>query len=507
MKRNSILAVQTVLTLLTVPTVLHSQNPVMQAMWTEGMERSQTERLAQVLMDSIGPRLAGSAGLTSAVNWIAGVYEGMGIPVRRDNYGTWRGWRYGTVTMDLIAPRHQMLEAELLAWSPGTTRPAEGEAVVVPQLPDSAAARRWLSTVRGKFVLVSRPEAMCRGQHELEQFARPATVERVNAQRVAMLRDLSQRTALFGSRLQFHRGLEAAGVAGIITSDWAGGWGVNTVFDAQAERVPTVDLSCEDYGLIWRLASNNQGPRLRLSADAQQGPPAPLYNVIAELRGSELPNEYVMLSAHLDTWHTATGATDNGTGTIMMLEAMRILKATYPNPRRTILVGHWGPEEIGLTGSRAFAEDNPAVIEGLQALFNQDNGTWRIEAIAAQPWLNATSFLSRWVGQLPRAFSDSIALIPPDSRGDRGSDHGSFSCRGAPAFRLQSNYTEYRQYTWHTNLDTYDKIVFDDLKMNATIAAMLAYAASEDPQRFPHVTPATGRDACVQGRRAYQRPQ
>ena len=100
-----------------------------------------------------------------------------------------------------------------------------------------------------------------------------------------------------------------------------------------------------------------------------------MYNVVGELRGTELPDEYVLLTAHLDSWDGASGATDNGTGSTMMMEAMRILKEVHPQPRRTILVAHWGGEEQGLIGSGAFAEDHPEVVDGLQAAFNQDNGT------------------------------------------------------------------------------------------------------------------------------------
>src|SRR4030095_11171437 len=106
-----------------------------------------------------------------------------------------------------------------------------------------------------------------------------------------------------------------------------------------------------------------------------------MFNGVAELKGTELPNEYVLLSAHLDSWHGATGATDNGTGTITMLEAMRILSRVYANPRPTSVVGHWGGEEQGTQGSRAFAEDHPDIMQGMQVVFNQDNGTWRAELI------------------------------------------------------------------------------------------------------------------------------
>jgi Zn-dependent M28 family amino/carboxypeptidase len=237
--------------------------------------------------------------------------------------------------------------------------------------------------------------------------------------------------------------------------------------------------------MLFRMAERGQQPRMRVDADAEQLGEVPQFNVVAELKGTELPDEYIVLSAHLDSWHAATGATDNGTGTIMMLEAMRILKETYPEPRRTILVGHWGPEEMGLIGSRVFTEDHPEVLDGLQVLFNQDNGTWRIGRIEGQGFLYAGQHIGRWISLVPAEISEHITLEFPGAQNNRGSDHVAFLCHGVPAFRLQSAYDEYRQYTWHTNRDTYDKIVFDDLKENATLAAMLAYAASEDPERVP----------------------
>ena len=501
-----------------------SADTVIRKMWQVGMEQSQTEQLAQVLIDSIGPRLSGTPGFASAVDWIEGKYKSWGIPVRREQYGTWRGWRMGTVHMEMTAPRVQNLEVELLAWSPPTPKngPVEGEVVVIPELADSVAARQWLATVKGKFVLISAPEIMCRAPQELERYARPATVTKINAQRVenqrnalARLRVFAPANTNFGAlNRTVQMRLDSAGVMGIGTLTWSGGWGVDKIFGATAERVPTVDISCEDYGLLYRLATNKQGPRVRLTAESQKTPAeVPMFDVVAEIKGRELPNEYVLLSAHLDSWHGATGATDNGTGTLTMLEAMRILKETYPNPRRTIIAGHWGGEEQGTIGSLAFAEDHPEVINGLQVAFNQDNGTWRVEVLEGQGFLKASANLAKWVAQLPAEMTDSVKLQVPGPQANSGSDHTSFLCRPAPAFRLQSSYSEYRQYTWHTNRDTYDKIVFDDLKNNATMAAMLAYAASEDPERtsrelstlppLPNGNPRPW-PTCGKARRSYQ---
>lgn len=461
-----------------------TNDPVMRRLWDEGMtDKSQVARLAQVLTDSIGPRLSGSPGYHAAADWVAARYAGWGIPARKEQYGTWRGWRRRYTHVDLIAPRERTLEGMLLAWSPGTTRPVEGDVIVVPELADSAAARAWLPNVRGKFVLLSAPEPTCRPDENWERLARPASVQAMKASRDSLKRMWNQRAQKLG-RNPFDV-LEASGAAGVLTSLWSAGWGVNKVFSASTRTVPVLDVSCEDYGLLHRLAANAQGPRLRLDARAEMLPDAPMFNVVGELKGTEKPDEYVLLGAHLDSWDGASGATDNGTGTVMMMEAMRLLKAAYPNPKRTIIVGHWGAEEQGLIGSRAFSEDHKEVVDGLQAAFNQDNGTWRVEYIRMMGLTGAGAHFGRWFSALPTEIESLIDLDIPGVPETGGSDHMSFLCAGAPSFRLQSHYPDYRQYTWHTNRDTYDKLIIDDLKNNATLAAMLAYQASEDPARVP----------------------
>jgi Zn-dependent M28 family amino/carboxypeptidase len=206
-----------------------------------------------------------------------------------------------------------------------------------------------------------------------------------------------------------------------------------------------------------------------------------VFNVVAEIKGSQKPDEYVFLSAHFDSWDGSSGATDNGTGTITMLEAMRILKQVYPSPKRTIIVGHWSGEEQGLVGSRAFAADHPEIVRGLQALFNQDNGTGRVVNVSASGLIDATGNLAGWLAHIPREITRNINFGFVGSPAGGGSDNASFACYGAPAFGLGSLSWDYGTYTWHTNRDTFDKIVWDDLKNNVVLTAMLAYLASEDP--------------------------
>ncbi|MGH7503745.1 MAG: M20/M25/M40 family metallo-hydrolase [Longimicrobiales bacterium] len=469
-----------------------SEDPVLRRIWQLGMEESRAPGLAQVLMDSIGPRLTGTPGQKAAHDWAVKMYESWGITARNEQYGTWTGWRRGITHVDLIAPRVRSLEGMMMAWSGGTgARPVEGDVVLLPEPASSDAFQAWLPGVRGKFVALDFAQPTCRPDRQWEEFGAPATqgdgtssFDRMSTARGEADEAWDARVAAIGlSTGDLRLRLEEAGAAGVLHSRWSQDYGVNKIFGTNTRRIPSIDLSCEDYGLVVRLARNNQGPRIRVTAESEFLPDAPTFNTIAEIKGSELPNEYVMLSAHFDSWDGSSGATDNGTGTITMMEAMRILKLAYPNPRRTILVGHWSGEEQGLNGSRAFAHDHPEIVEGLQALFNQDNGTGRVVRISMQGLTGAAAHFGTWLSKIPQQITDFITLQIPGSPGGGGSDYASFICAGAPAFSLSALNWGYGTYTWHTNRDTYDKIVMDDLKNNATLTAMLAYLASEDPER------------------------
>ncbi|MBA3343586.1 MAG: M20/M25/M40 family metallo-hydrolase [Gemmatimonadaceae bacterium] len=465
----------------------------------EGTDRSQLYRISQVLSDSIGPRLSGTPGLKAGNDWLVSQYRSWGIPARLERFGTWRGWKRGVSHADLISPRVRSLEATLLAWSPGTSGArVEGPVVILADAADSAAFMRWLPAVKGRIVLMSAASTSCRPDADLATHARPATLAAMREQRAATTAAWNARVARTGSTTRtLPRALERAGAVGILTNTWAGGWGSDRIFRGRANGIPTFDVSCEDYGLLYRLAENNQGPIVRLRADASWQGTVPMFNAVAEIRGAEKPEEYVFLSAHFDTWEGASGSTDNGTGTAIMLEAMRILRTVYPNPRRTIIAGHWSGEEQGLIGSRAFSEDHPEVVSGLHALFNQDNGTGRIESISSLGLPDAGAHLERWMASVPLDFKSGITLQVPGTPSSGGTDHAAFVCHGAPAFDLESVNWSYNNYTWHTNRDTFDKIVMDDLRDATLLTAMLVYLASEDDtkitrEKTPLVSRTTG---------------
>jgi hypothetical protein len=568
------LSVAGALTLVSTASASAQSDPNLERIWRLGMDSSHVQQLSQTLFDSIGPRLTGSPGLKNASDWVIGQYKAWGIDAKREQYGTWRGWRRGTSHIDLEAPRVRSLAGTMLAWSPGTNgKPVKAEAIVLPKFKDSTEFVKWLPKAKGKIVLLSPAWPTCRPSEDWLRFGTPASIARMDTTIALMQRDWAVmgdsvttpdgRRVLRPDSTKLYRGtgyalalgtgtlgmrLEKAGVVGMISSrnklsgftdpfapaggaggrggqgggrggqaaggasargggppagaaaagggrggagapQGAGGWGTIEIFETYNKVAPAVTLECEDYGLLFRLAENNQKPVVRLDLDASLLGEQPAFNTIGMIKGTEKPDEYVMLSAHFDSWDGSSGATDNGTGTMMAMEAMRILKLAYPHPKRTILVGHWASEEQGLNGSTAFTEDHPEVMKGLQALFNQDNGTGRVQSLSSSGLTDIGRHLKSWYSQLPGFYTDSMSAnvvswsfndVPTGNPG--GTDGAVFACFGTPSFGMGAVNWNYGTYTWHTNRDTYDKVVFDDLKHNATLAAMMAYLASEDPE-------------------------
>ncbi len=462
------------------------EDAVIRRIWQLGMEQSQAMALAQVLMDSVGPRLTGSPGQKSAHDWAVKTYASWGISAKNEQYGTWTGWRRGFAHIDLVAPRQRSLWGMPIAWSAPTNGPVEGPVVALPVVANLAAFEAWLPSAKGAFVVVAPAPLSCRPDGDYQEFGTPGAVERRQQEQQAAVTAFNQQriqsTGLSANQMRTR--LEDVGALGIVQSGDRGN-GVQAIFSTPLRKIPVLDLACEDYGLVSRLAEKKQGPRLRVDVQSQFNPDVPTFNTIAEIKGSEKPNEYVMLSAHFDSWDGGSGATDNGTGTIVMMEAMRILKQVYPNPKRTIIAGHWSGEEQGLNGSHAWVTDHPEVVSGLHALFNQDNGTGRVVNLGLQGLPGAGPFFGKWLNRIPTEISTHIKLNIPGTPSSGGTDNASFICAGAPAFGLGSISWNYNPYTHHTQVDTYDKIVAEEFRNNATLTAMLVYLASEEAERIP----------------------
>ncbi len=461
-------------------------DPVIQRMWAEGMERGQAMKLAQVFLDSIGPRLTNSDRFDAGQQWLINMYRSWGVRAERIPYGTWVKWHRGATHMDLVQPRLRSLEAVMLAWSPGTPNNGswvEAEAILLPE--SASAWETWSQSARGKFILASAPQPTCRMPSQVQEYGQPQTIARLDSTAGAWAAEVRDRLIIGGNPKEWP---ETVGVAGMLTNNWSRYPGIDKVFGSPKDRVPTIDVSCEDYALLYRLAMNGQKPVVRLSAQSQNLGEQPVHNVIATIPGSEKPDEYIVLSAHYDSWDGASGATDNGTGTITMFEAARILKAIYPNPRRTIIIGHWGGEEQGLNGSRAWVEDNPAIVAKVHAGFNQDNGTGRIVSIGPGPFVAGTDALVRYLSAVPAEMSGRIRMSGTGNPAMGGTDNAAFQCLKSPVYGTGGLSWDYGFTTWHTNRDTYDKVIAEDLQNNATLIAMLAYMADQDAELLPRET-------------------
>ena len=460
-----------------------TDDQVIKSIYQEAMDSSRLPLFAHELLDVIGPRLVGSPSMIKANNWLVSKYQAWGIDAKNEKYGEWRSWDRGITHIDLLQPRVRSLEGTMLSWSPATKKGGvTAGLVIIADVPDSAAFLKWLPNVKGKFVLISQPQPTGRPDKVWEEFGTKESFDTLKALRTKMAEDWQKRMRKTGFRrdtLAFI--LEQAGAVGVLSSDWSSGWGAFRVFGTTNEKIPVVALSLEDYNLLFRLVDYGDNPVIRVETESKFLGAAPALNTIATIKGTEKPDEYVILSAHLDSWEGSSGATDNGTGTIQMMEALRILKKYYPNPKRTIIVGHWCSEEQGLNGSRAFVKDHPEIVEKIHAVFNQDNGTGRIQSIGAGGFLNAGEHIARWMSRVPDNISRDVRLSFPGMPGGGGSDHAPFIAAGVPAFGLGSNMWDYFSYTWHTNRDTYDKLVFDDLKSNIVLIATLVYQACEDP--------------------------
>ncbi|BAO56354.1 M20/M25/M40 family metallo-hydrolase [Nonlabens marinus] len=461
-----------------------TEDPVVDAIVKEGTENSQLESLAHELMDVVGPRLVGSPQMKAAGDWAVAKYKDWGINAEIENYGEWRGWERGITHIDMLAPRVQSLQGMQLAWSPSTSKKGvRGEVVTLPTVKNAGEFQNWLKTIEGKIILTSMPQPTGRPDENWEEFATPESFTKMKEDRDERSKEFRDNFGNMGiNSRELDKVLEDAGAAAIVSSNWSRGFGVNKIFSAGTKKIPEIDLELEDYGMLYRLAESGHKPEVHIVSESKELGKVPTFNTIATIPGTEKPEEYVVLSAHFDSWDGGTGATDNGTGSITMMEAARLLKKHYPNPKRTIIIGLWGSEEQGLNGSRAYVEDHPEIVENVQAVFNQDNGTGRVVNLSGGGFLRSYDYLSSWLNAVPEDITKHIETSFPGAPARGGSDYASFQAAGAPAFSLSSISWDYWNYTWHTNRDTYDKIVFDDVRNNAILTAILAYKASEDPE-------------------------
>ena len=488
----------------------------------EAFQRSQVMATLNHLTDEIGPRLTNSPSMAEANRWTRSKFTEWGLSNVHDEAveDIGRGWSFDDAGVEMLSPRVMPLHALPKAWTPGTTGPVEGEAVYA-KLQSKADLEKWAGKLRGKVLFTDelRPykpnekSDFNRHDHDSleELLSYPLPSER--SRDAAMLKQYLERME-FGPLLNKFL-IDEGVVATMSISSWNDGivrvMGGGSRKAGESVGVPALVMMAEHYNTVMRAIERKETVRLRINVDARFLDEAnqPGYNTIAEIPGTgPQKNEVVMLGAHMDSWHTGSGANDNGAGVAVMMEAMRILKAVGARPNRTIRVALWTGEEQGLIGSQdyvakhfakypeptdpeqklipaAFRTNKGTLVktgayEKITAYFNLDNGSGKIRGIYAQENLAIAPIFEEWL----KPWNDVGATIVTQ-RNTGSTDHVSFDAVGVPGFQFVQDPLDYFTHTHHSDLDTLDHAVEDDLKQAAAIVASFAYNTAMRPQRMP----------------------
>lgn len=489
----------------------------------EAFHNSQVMATFSHLTENIGARLSNSPRMAEANAWTRAKFEEWGLSnVHDDAFADFgRGWEFSAASVEMLSERVQPLHALPKAWTPGTDGPVEGELVRV-DIKKLADLDRYRGKLGGKILLLGEAREYRRGtepdshRHDatslegLQQFTVPKTAA---ADRAKRAREYMERQALVRAVNAFFA--EEGALAAISISSWDNG--IIRVAGGGARKagepvgIPELAMIAEHFNPLVRALERGETVRLRVRVDARftDDDNQPGYNTIAEIpgRGAKAA-EIVMLGAHLDSWHTGTGAADNAAGVAVMMEAMRILKAVGARPERTIRVALWSGEEQGLIGSqdyvrRHFASYPEPTDPAQKALpgslreptgalrrtrdydrfsvyFNMDNGSGRFRGIYAQENLAAMPIFEAWL----KPFHD-VGATTVATRNTGSTDHISFDRVGLPGFQFIQDRLDYFTNVHHTHLDTWDHVEAEDLKQAAAIVASFAYHAAMRAERMP----------------------
>ena len=478
----------------------------------EAMDNSQIMRTLHFLTDVYGPRLTGSPNHRAAAEWAVKQMKDWGFDnaqLEPWDFGH-PGWLNERASGFITAPVKDSLTFEVLAWTPGTKKRRRGQAfqMTLPERPTQDELTAYFNSVRndvrGKMILVGKPQVI---PVNFEPPAKRISDEEIKRRfdpnatpQAPFPRPQPQQTPRAGQlnnaqlTEQLDKFLLDSGAV-VRINDAGREHGQirafnNRTFDV-AKVVPTVVMRNEDYGRIWRLLAGGAPVSLEFDIRNNTYPEGRTsYNTIGEITGSEKPDEVIMLGGHLDSWHAATGATDNAVGCAIMMEAARILKTLGVKPRRTVRVALWSGEEQGLLGSQAYVkkhfgsfETPVAGYEKFGGYFNIDSGTGRARGLSVFGPPEAATVLREIVA--PFADYGVVGALNSRSRGLGGSDNTSFNQAGLPGIGVQQDPVEYGTHTWHTNLDTYERIVEDDVKKSAAVIAAAVYALAMRDELLP----------------------
>lgn len=515
LKRRAI-ALSLILSLLSLPTFSHRSEPdddIRARIRKEGMEHSQILKTMHMLADVYGPRLTGSPNHKRAAEWAIKKMIDWGFV--NGHLEPWDfkhpGWLNERLTAHIISPVKDALVCEVVAWTPSTrgTVRAKAHQVVLPERPTQAQLSEVFAkekgNVRGRIVLV--------GKHQIVPVNLTPPAKRVDDKQIAQRFDPDARPSprptpsptpsplpgpkpLTGQQIgdQLDKFLKDNGVL-VRVNDGGREHGQIRAFNNRSfdvsKVVPTVMMRNEDYGRISRILADGSEVILEFNIVNRVYPEGKTsYNAIAEIPGTDKADEVIMLGGHLDSWHAATGATDNAIGCAIMMEAARILKALNLKPRRTVRVALWSGEEQGLLGSQAYVKEHFGSFEKPKpahskfgGYFNIDSGTGRIRGASVFGPPEAGKILR----DILKPFKDDgvVGAIASRSRGLGGTDSTSFNQAGLPGIGLAQDPIEYGTHTWHTNLDTYERILEDDVKKAAVVVATAVYELATRDDLLP----------------------
>ena len=481
----------------------------------EEANNSQIMKTEHMLTDVYGPRLTGSPNHKAAAEWAIKQMTAWGLS--NAHLVPWDfghvGWLNERLTAHMISPIKDVLTCEVLAWTSSTRGPVRAKAyqMILPERPSQEQLTSFFekekAKVRGHIVLAGRhtivpvnlnpPPKRITDEQAEQRFGpnarpfptpTPSPTPAPGAPKPLTNRQIDEQLDTF---LKTNGALVRANDAGrefrqIRAFN-------NRTFDVN-KTVPTVVMSNEDYGRITRILADGTDVVLEFDIVNRVYPDGKIsYNTVAEIPGTDRADEVIMLGGHLDSWHAATGATDNAIGCAIMMEAARILKTLGVKPRRTIRVALWSGEEEGLLGSQAYVKEhfgsfeNPkAGYEKFDAYFNIDSGTGRVRGAGVFGPPEGASIMR----QILAPFKDDgvVGATASRSRNLGGSDNTSFSQAGLPGIGMGQDPIEYQTHTWHTNLDTYERILEDDVKKDAVTVAWCVYQLAMRDDLLPRFT-------------------
>ena len=475
----------------------------------EGLNRSEAMKTASQLMDGIGPRLTNSEGYRRAADWAIARMTATGLQnVHREAFDFGLGWNLDSFSARMITPRRIDMTAIPVAWSPPTSGTLRAPVIVAP-ISKLAHFAKWKGKLAGKIVLISLPGTS-------SEPSRPA-FRRFDGKDIAEFdkfdlprfdpEAVDRRASRSNFPLDLSRFLKAEGALAVVKISYRDGMLVHgegyNFRPGQTLELPMFELAAEDYRRLARLAASGTAPEVELALAARFDDKQQAENLIGEIPGSDPKAGYVMAGAHFDSWIAGDGAADNGAGSVVVLEAARILSRLAVKPKRTIRFALWAGEEQGLYGSRAYIERHLATrpvdpklsglaaysawsqawpitpkpgYSDLKAYFNLDNGSGKIRGIYAENNISAEGMLKKWLSPFSGMGADQVVTGKTG-----GTDHVFLQAIGLPGYQFIQDPLDYDSRVHHSNLDTVDHLRGDDLRQAATImAAMLLQAADSD---------------------------